>query len=214
MRSADWWRRRCAGIQDHGMLAGVKHFPGHGDTGTDTHIALAVSNSQLGPPGFGGAGAVSERDRRRGSLGHVGPYRVAGHRCRSAPPGNGGAQYSHRTPPRLVGLQGPGGDRRAQHGGYCQRVRGRGRGPSVSRRGRSSPPAGRSGHRNQCHGGGAWRGDRSQEPVSTVRCDAYWRSSGSWDCSSGGRCRWTAFLRSWAGLNSKPRPGRWRLARS
>ena len=33
------------GLQDYGMLSGVKHFPGHGDTGTDSHIALAVSNS-------------------------------------------------------------------------------------------------------------------------------------------------------------------------
>jgi beta-N-acetylhexosaminidase len=33
------------GLQEHGMLSGVKHFPGHGDTGTDSHIALAVSNS-------------------------------------------------------------------------------------------------------------------------------------------------------------------------
>ncbi|MBA3760163.1 MAG: beta-N-acetylglucosaminidase, partial [Gemmatimonadales bacterium] len=33
------------GIQEHGMLAGAKHFPGHGDTGTDSHITLAVSNS-------------------------------------------------------------------------------------------------------------------------------------------------------------------------
>lgn len=30
------------GIQDHGMLATAKHFPGHGDTGTDSHIALPV----------------------------------------------------------------------------------------------------------------------------------------------------------------------------
>lgn len=28
------------GIQDHGMLATAKHFPGHGDTGTDSHINL------------------------------------------------------------------------------------------------------------------------------------------------------------------------------
>ena len=33
------------GIQEHGMLAGAKHFPGHGDTGTDSHITLAVSNA-------------------------------------------------------------------------------------------------------------------------------------------------------------------------
>ncbi len=30
------------GIQDHGMLATVKHFPGHGDTETDSHLALPV----------------------------------------------------------------------------------------------------------------------------------------------------------------------------
>ncbi|HEU4698212.1 MAG TPA: glycoside hydrolase family 3 N-terminal domain-containing protein [Gemmatimonadales bacterium] len=28
------------GIQDHGMLAVAKHFPGHGNTDTDTHLAL------------------------------------------------------------------------------------------------------------------------------------------------------------------------------
>lgn len=33
------------GIQEHGMLAGAKHFPGHGDTGTDSHITLAVNNA-------------------------------------------------------------------------------------------------------------------------------------------------------------------------
>jgi beta-N-acetylhexosaminidase len=33
------------GIQDHGMLAVAKHFPGHGDTGTDSHIALPVLTS-------------------------------------------------------------------------------------------------------------------------------------------------------------------------
>ena len=30
------------GLQDHGMLATAKHFPGHGDTGTDSHSALPV----------------------------------------------------------------------------------------------------------------------------------------------------------------------------
>jgi beta-N-acetylhexosaminidase len=30
------------GIQDNGMLATVKHFPGHGDTETDSHLALPV----------------------------------------------------------------------------------------------------------------------------------------------------------------------------
>jgi len=30
------------GLQDHGMLATGKHFPGHGDTETNSHLALAV----------------------------------------------------------------------------------------------------------------------------------------------------------------------------
>lgn len=30
------------GVQEHGVIATAKHFPGHGDTGTDSHIALPV----------------------------------------------------------------------------------------------------------------------------------------------------------------------------
>lgn len=36
------------GMQEHGMLATVKHFPGHGNTGTDSHIALPVITAGWG----------------------------------------------------------------------------------------------------------------------------------------------------------------------
>ena len=36
------------GLQDHGMLATAKHFPGHGDTGSDSHIALPVLTAGWG----------------------------------------------------------------------------------------------------------------------------------------------------------------------
>lgn len=34
------------GLQDHGMLATLKHFPGHGDTDTDSHIGLPVIRAE------------------------------------------------------------------------------------------------------------------------------------------------------------------------
>ena len=39
---ADLVSAEVLGLQEHGMLATAKHFPGHGDTGTDTHISLPV----------------------------------------------------------------------------------------------------------------------------------------------------------------------------
>jgi beta-N-acetylhexosaminidase len=36
------------GLQDNGMLATAKHFPGHGDTGIDSHIALPVLSAGWG----------------------------------------------------------------------------------------------------------------------------------------------------------------------
>lgn len=38
-------RAYVRGLHDQGMLATLKHFPGHGDTQTDSHIGLPVINS-------------------------------------------------------------------------------------------------------------------------------------------------------------------------
>ena len=35
------------GMQDHNILASAKHFPGHGDTDVDSHVALPVINHSL-----------------------------------------------------------------------------------------------------------------------------------------------------------------------
>lgn len=35
------------GLQDHGVLASIKHFPGHGDTNTDSHLDLPVIKHSL-----------------------------------------------------------------------------------------------------------------------------------------------------------------------
>src|SRR5690606_29941078 len=35
------------GLQDNGIIAVAKHFPGHGDTDTDSHYALPIINADL-----------------------------------------------------------------------------------------------------------------------------------------------------------------------
>jgi len=49
-RVADLGDAFIRGLREHGMLSTAKHFPGHGDTGTDSHIALpaiTVSRARL-----------------------------------------------------------------------------------------------------------------------------------------------------------------------
>jgi beta-N-acetylhexosaminidase len=43
--AASMGRAFVRGVQDHGMIATGKHFPGHGDTGTNSHLALPVINA-------------------------------------------------------------------------------------------------------------------------------------------------------------------------
>jgi len=41
-------RAYVRGLQDNGMLATLKHFPGHGDTETDSHIGLPIIRADYG----------------------------------------------------------------------------------------------------------------------------------------------------------------------
>ena len=43
-RVADWGIQYMKGMQEHGVLATAKHFPGHGDVSVDSHLDLPVIN--------------------------------------------------------------------------------------------------------------------------------------------------------------------------
>ena len=99
------------------MLAAAKHFPGHGDTGTDSHITLPVSNSnwarldsvELVPFRSAIAAGVD--------VDHVGPYRA----CRgstevSSGPGTVVPSILTGILRDSLGFKGSGGHRCAQHG--------------------------------------------------------------------------------------------------
>ncbi|MBR0536747.1 MAG: glycoside hydrolase family 3 C-terminal domain-containing protein [Clostridia bacterium] len=45
--AAELGRGYVRGLQDQGIVSTLKHFPGHGDTGTDSHTGLPVINKDL-----------------------------------------------------------------------------------------------------------------------------------------------------------------------
>ncbi|NIP82547.1 MAG: family 10 glycosylhydrolase, partial [Gemmatimonadetes bacterium] len=69
------------GLQDHGVIATAKHFPGHGDTDTDSHIALPVI----------------PHDRARADSVELVPFRAA------IDAGVGGVMSAHIAFPSLTG---------------------------------------------------------------------------------------------------------------
>ena len=112
------------GLQEHGAVATGKHFPGHGDTGVDSHVDLPVirvDRERLarggggGPPAGGVSRAAGGFPRRRG--GGEAPARLhpLAHRSRLDPEHAlpGGAL---RTAARRYGLRRPDRHRRNEHG--------------------------------------------------------------------------------------------------
>ena len=159
------------GLQDNGMLATAKHFPGHGDIGTDSHLALPVLNVDLGAARLGRVRAVPRAPSRRTSTAVMSAH--------IALPAESGLP----TPATLVPAVLTGMLRDSLHfkgvivtdalnmGGIVDRLRRRrGRGAAPSSRARTSccsppiPPSSSTRCRPRSSRGG------SPRPASTARC--------------------------------------------
>ena len=73
------------GVEEHGLLATAKHFPGHGDTGVDSHLALPVIAA----------------DRARLDTVELAPFRAA------VRAGVDAVMSGHLAVPALTGPEGP-----------------------------------------------------------------------------------------------------------
>ncbi len=68
------------GLQEGGVVATLKHFPGHGDTAVDTHLGLATVPHERARLDQRGTGAVQAGDSGRCGRGDGGARRDAGAR--------------------------------------------------------------------------------------------------------------------------------------
>ena len=93
-RGRAWSARRSTGYQgDGGVAASAKHFPGHGDTATDSHVAFPVITHTRERVGADRRPAVPGRDRRGHRHDHDRAPRVPGAR-RLGRPGHAAASRS------------------------------------------------------------------------------------------------------------------------
>ena len=111
---ASYVRSWIEGCQDAGALACAKHYPGHGRTTVDSHIALPVVDASAADAARHRPAAVRRRRRERRRLGHdrprrlscAGSFRASGHALEAAP----------RRAARRARLRRIGRDRCADHG--------------------------------------------------------------------------------------------------
>ena len=68
------------GAHEGGLLATVKHYPGHGDTASDSHLQLATISGDRDAARPRRAAPVPRCDRRRRRRGDARPHRGAGAR--------------------------------------------------------------------------------------------------------------------------------------
>ena len=97
------------GARDHGVLTTAKHFPGHGDTATDSHIGLAVIPSDQSRLDSVELVPFPECHRRGRGCHHDGTHRGA--------PGDGGTRHTGNLV--IEGPHGPAARDAAVSGTHC-----------------------------------------------------------------------------------------------
>ncbi|MBK8340501.1 MAG: hypothetical protein IPK99_11135 [Flavobacteriales bacterium] len=155
--------RKCIaymrGLQAGGVIATAKHFPGHGDTDTDSHTALTHHRAYTGPIGFARTLSLPTVDGGGPRGDHGGPLGGArvGHHPRHAQHfeqtrGDGSPGARARLP--RIGLH-----RCAEHEGCRQRRqarRDRTARPAGGQRHAALPAGSRESHRPHPTSGGQW----------------------------------------------------------